>query len=393
MARSFPSRVIKYGLAPGLYSLSVEQAKLGVEIHVVCAKTEHSPSYEQINGIAVHRVRVPYNIFALKKIIELNKRIDVDIIHAHHTSCMSYTLLRRFLSDKPYIIHVHDTTAGALKSYESIPFRLAPGAFLKEFIMTKAVPLAKQRFMWKRADVLIAVSNSIARELHEDYGVPEEKIRVVYNAVDVDLFKPAENKNALRRSLGIKGQPVILFVGHYGFRKGPHYLIKAAPTVLRKFPEASFVLVGGTPPFLGTRIYWQILRDLSSSLNVQNHINLVGSVSYDKVFDYYSIADVFVLPTLYEGLPKVVLEAMACQLPVVTTNVSGNPEVVTDGETGLLVKSGSVSQLADALIRVLSDPKMAEKMGVKGRKRIKGYFTWEKTARKIVAIYEEMLPR
>jgi phosphatidylinositol alpha-1,6-mannosyltransferase len=193
--------------------------------------------------------------------------------------------------------------------------------------------------------------------------------------------------------LGLEGDPIVLFVGHFGLRKGSHLLLKTVPAVLKSFPQALFILVGGTPSFLASGIYWNTLRDIVAQSGVSERVKFVGTVPYDEVVSYYRAADLFVLPTLYEGLPKVVLEAMACGLPVVTTRVSGNTDAVVDGETGVLVDPRSVEQLRDAMLSVLSDPGMMRRMSAKGRGRAEEMFTWERAAREVSQVYSELLPR
>jgi len=393
LVRDFPSfGKVKYGIGPGLYNLTLQQERLGVAINVVSALAEGGPVYEDRGGVSIHRVRSPYNLFALGKIRELGRQGKVDLVHAHATHGISYALLRGMVLNRPFVVHVHDTTAGAVKGGEYTPFRLGLTAALRERYIVE-MALTRQRLMWRKADRLIAVCTSVADELNAYYSIPKERIRIVFNGVDPETFKPSPDKQRFRRELGVEGDPVVLFVGHFGLRKGSHLLLKAAPAVLERFPRSQFVLVGGTPSFLGSDVHWKVLQDLVTQSSISKHVRFVGTVPYDKVIRYYLAADLFVLPTLYEGLPKVVLEAMACGLPVVTTRVSGNTDAVVDGETGVLIEPRSVGQLRVAMLDLLSDSELMAKMGSRGRRRVLEQFTWERAAKRVSEVYGEILSR
>jgi glycosyltransferase involved in cell wall biosynthesis len=391
--RDFPSfGKVRYGIGPGLYNLTLQQARLGISVSVVSAQAEGVPVFEARDLVSIHRVKTPYNLYSLGKMRDLARQGKVDLVHAHATHGISYSLLRRLVLDRPLVVHVHDTTAGAVRSGEYFPFRRGFKTALKErYIVNMA--LLRQRLMWRKADRLIAVCTSVANELSEDYGIPKDRIRVVFNGVDTGTFRPPSDKHQVRKELGLEGDPIVLFVGHFGLRKGSHLLLKTVPAVLKSFPQALFILVGGTPSFLASGIYWNTLRDIVAQSGVSERVKFVGTVPYDEVVSYYRAADLFVLPTLYEGLPKVVLEAMACGLPVVTTRVSGNTDAVVDGETGVLVDPRSVEQLRDAMLSVLSDPGMMRRMSAKGRGRAEEMFTWERAAREVSQVYSELLPR
>jgi len=393
LVRDFPSfGKVRYGIGPGLYNLTLQQARLGISVNVVSAQAKGAPVFEARDRVSIYRVRAPYNLYSLGKIRNLARQGEVDLVHAHATHGISYALFRKLVLDRRLVVHVHDTTAGAVRSGEYVPFRCSFSTALRErYIVNMA--LMRQRLMWRKADCLVAVCTSVADELREYYGTPKEKIKIVFNGVDTETFKPSPDKTRFREELGLRGDPVVLFVGHFGLRKGSHLLLKEVPAVLKRFPGALFVLVGGTPSFLGSDVHWSMLQDLVVQSGIRERVKFVGTVPYDDVLRYYLAADLFVLPTLYEGLPKVVLEAMACGLPVVTTRVSGNTDAVVDGETGILVDPRSGDQLRAAMLNLLSDLGTMREMGLRGRQRALEHFTWERAAKQVLEIYNEMLRR
>ena len=126
---------------------------------------------------------------------------------------------------------------------------------------------------------------------------------------------------------------------------------------------------------------------------MQDKIHLLGAQPHNKIPDFLSASDILVLPSYNEGLPNVVLEAMACSRPVVATKVGGIPEVVKDGETGFLVNKEDVNSLIKAIDKLLSNEKLCIEMGLSGRKIIEEKFTWEKNAKKHIEIYEKLIQK
>jgi glycosyltransferase involved in cell wall biosynthesis len=383
---------VQYGLAPGIYTLMKKQVDLGARFSVVTQEKEGVPNYEGVEGIEVYRVGRPYNINALKVMKEIEGRVGVDIVHAHATSAIAYALLRMMVKWKPYVIHVHGTTAGVLNAFKTLAVPISkPGMRSR---LRREWSLWRERVMWGKGDRVIAVSSNVGSELNQFYDIPQEKIRVVYNGVDIDVFKPLQTstKQQARRSLGIEHKEMILYVGYLGPRKGLKYLLEAIPKVVKEFPEALFVLLGGVPEFAGHRNYLTIMQQIVSKLQIEDNVLFAGEVKHRDTLKYYAAADAFIFPTLYEGLAKALLEAMSCGLPVIATRIRGNQDAVIDQETGILTRAADSNQLAEATIQLLSNSSQATQMGMRGRNRVKKAFTWNDTAKKIMAIYEELLP-
>jgi glycosyltransferase involved in cell wall biosynthesis len=166
--------------------------------------------------------------------------------------------------------------------------------------------------------------------------------------------------------------------------KGHRYLLEAVPRILETCPSAVFLVAGrGTCE--------EALREQARSLGIDTRVRFLG-LRQDVPF-LLAIGDVFVLPSLSEGLSIAILEAMAAGKPVVTTRVGGNPEVVVDGETGLLVEPADAQALASAITRVLTRPTEARRLGLNGLARMKSRFTTGAMVRAYEAIYDEVLKR
>jgi len=382
---------VEYGLAPGIYCLMKEQVKLGARFHVIAAEREGVDDCEALEGIVVHRVRKPYNVNALLKMRKLDRTVGIDIVHAHATSAFAYALFRDFAMKKPYVVHVHGTTAGVKNAFMNPDFAMSHKSIKERF--RTWMSLKRQKVVWKKADLLIAVSENIAEELERFYRISREKVRVVHNGVDTDVFKPVDEEWKLdaRRKFGIRGNPIVLYVGHLSPRKGLQYLFKAVPKVIKEFPQVLFVVLGGTPKFVEGRDYRQIWSNLVSMLKVSRNVFFAGEVRHKDTLDYYSLADVFVFPTLYEGMAKALLEAMAYGLPIIATNVGGNPDAIVHEENGMLIQPMKTNILADTLIRLLSGKSFAKELGQRARETVKKNFTWKITATKLMNIYGDIL--
>ncbi len=174
----------------------------------------------------------------------------------------------------------------------------------------------------------------------------------------------------------------MLFVGRLIPRKGLNYLIEAAKTIVKEKPETAFVIVGKGP-----------LRDhlaaVLERLKLSRNFSFLGDVDDDALRSLYSCADVFALPSIQEGQGIALLEAEASGTPVVAFNVSGVKEAVSDGQSGLLVEPGNSEMLGEAILKLLSNEQLRERMGIAGRNFVVENFTWDICARKMLAVYHE----
>jgi glycosyltransferase involved in cell wall biosynthesis len=178
----------------------------------------------------------------------------------------------------------------------------------------------------------------------------------------------------------------VLFVGSLIPRKGLPFLVEAAKKIVSTYSTTKFLIVGEGP----------LKNEFTATLQAANLLGnfmFIGNVKEDLLAALYNCADVFVLPSIQEGQGIVLLEAQASGKPVVAFDVGGVKEAVRDGETGFLAKRGSIDELADALLRLLSDKTLREKMGINGRKFVSENFTWQICADKMLVTYREALSR
>ncbi len=234
--------------------------------------------------------------------------------------------------------------------------------------------------------MMTAVSEQTRGESVDDGGIHPDKVITIYNGIDVQRFAlqiSEQERSALLREIGIAEPAIVVTtVARLHPQKGHHYLLQAVPAVLKALPDAHFLFVGEGP------LDSQIKEEISEA-GLTANIHLVGARS--DIPQLLAISQLFVLPSLWEGLPNVLLEAMAAGLPVVSTDVDGCAEVVVNGETGLLVSPASIDQLAEAIVRILGDELLATRFGAAGRERAELSFSQEKNLSSYVSLYSSLL--
>ena len=273
------------------------------------------------------------------------------------------------------LIHTHLSTASLLGSWAA---RLAgiPAVATVHGLNSRVC------FTWARA--IIAVSNAVRQHLVAQ-GMPPERITVVHNGVDLRTLSRPDEGGALRSRWGLpEGAPVLIAVGRLAPAKGHRDLLEAVAMLVSepRWDELRLLVVG-----TGTLL--SALQREAARQGVDDRVIFCGFQR--DVLPFLQAADIFVLPSIQEGLSLAALEAMALSKPVVACRVGGTPEVVVDGETGLLVAPGQPAELAKALENLLADPGEARAMGAAGRWRVQEAFDVEQTVTKIEAIYRGLI--
>lgn len=232
---------------------------------------------------------------------------------------------------------------------------------------------------------MVAVSKEVYQAEVQRSGIDPKKVTMIPSGVQVQRFidpDPASTEQ-LREAWGIQPRTHLIgTVGRFVPPKGHTYLLDAIVRLQSQFPDVKTLVVGD-----GALL--RPMEEKAQALGLSDAVVFTG-IRRD-VPEILALLDVFVLPSLWEGLPIALLEAMAAGLPVVATRVGGVPEVVEDGVTGLLVPPRDPDALAEAITRLLRDPDLRCKMGQAGRERVESEFSVEKMVRKTETLYEEVL--
>jgi glycosyltransferase involved in cell wall biosynthesis len=239
------------------------------------------------------------------------------------------------------------------------------------------------RFLSRFTDLSLAVSREVKDYLVSEIGLNPVKVRVVENGVDIAAIDAARPRAEVRRELGLPaGAAVIGLVGrldHWG--KGHRELFAAMAQLKDRYPCHALIVGGGRRE--------REVRQFAEGLGLAGEVHFLGQRL--DVPDLLQAMEIFVLPSYSEGVSLALLEAMAAGLPVVASAVGGNPEVVTDGETGLLIPPRDAEALAGAMERLLVDPGWAKELGTRARGHVVANYSLARFGREIIAIYDELV--
>ncbi len=291
------------------------------------------------------------------RLVRLLRRDPVDLIHTHLYGANLVGRVAAAARGVPVVSSLHNPDYDAAIFVDNVA--LSPTKLrLLCWLDRVSCRLAHPEF--------VAVSEYVKQSAAQHLGIPDGRTRVIYNPVDLEAFARNADTHAramqLRAELGLgRDAPVILCVARLDPQKGLRYLIEAVPALLRDCPGAAVLFVGGGPPAAQSA-----LVSLAEALGVRPHVHFLG-VQAD-VRPYLELCDVFVLPSLYEGMGISLVEAMAMERACVATRATAIPEVVADGVSGLLVAPANPSALATAIARLLKDPALRSRMGVEGRR-------------------------
>jgi len=297
-----------------------------------------------------------------------------DIVHSHTW----YANLAGYLSSQLYGVP-HVMTAHSLEPLRPWKAEQLGGGY--------ALSSWCERTAIESAAAVIAVSQGMAADIRVSYpAVQADRLHVIYNGIDADQYRPDHGRDVLDRFGIDPAEPSVVFVGRITRQKGLPVLLRAAEWIA---PEAQLVLCAGQAD---TAELQAEVTGLVEHLRATRSgvIWLPGMLAKSEVIQILSHATVFVCPSEYEPLGIVNLEAMACGAAVVASAVGGIPEVVADGQTGLLVPPGDEAALASAVNSLIADPGKAAEFGSRGRLRATRDFSWDKIAVQTAALYAEL---
>ncbi len=297
-------------------------------------------------------------------------RVTTDVIHCHTWYTFMAGFYARQLYGRPLVTTIHSLEP--LRPWKEEQLGTAYG-----------LTLWIERTGVIASDMVIAVSREMKDDILRCYTIPEDRIRVIHNGIDVDEYRPVETRDALRE-YGI-GREYVLFVGRMSRQKGITCLLDAVPYLPR---DVQVVLCAGAADT--EEIEREVAHRAAESPNV---VLIREMVPRRALVELYTHARVFCCPSLYEPFGIINLEAMACETPVVASAVGGVVEVVVDGETGFLVKPGDPEALARAVNALLKNTNLARSFGRAGRRRAQTHFSWESVARQVRDVYREVCAR
>ena len=351
------------GIGLHAHEMSKEQVRRGHDVVVYTTKIGSGPEREYRDGYSVVRfkptIKLMNNSFVpvvLPSLIQ--NRNKFDIIHAHSHLFFSTNLcaMAKKLRSPPLVITNHGLIS------QTVPLWMH-----KIYIPTIG------KWTLNSADKIICYTDTEKRKL-EKLGITSSKIIVIHNGIDINRFIPREKEN--HREIRI------LWIGRLVSGKGVEYLIDAIKLLVHEITNLKLIMIGEGPSK-------EKIKRKISDLGLDKHIVFKDFVLNSELPSIYQSSDVFVLPSLNEGVPRTILEAMACGIPVVCTELPQLVDVV-DG-CGLLVPVKDSQALAEGISKIVSDRELAQKFGENGRANVVENYSWEDTVKKTIGLYEEVL--
>jgi len=302
---------------------------------------------------------------------------------------LGFRLLKVIEEFSPHILHTHGYKetflaglankisggrARLIRTWHGIGLMGAgPKYFLLEYL--------NSRFL---TDRMIAVSDELKRELMEK-GISSDKIKIIHNGINIDTIKSEDRISNVRSELGISEEKVVIgTVARLVKIKGLSYFVQAAKLILERKKDVTFLVAGDGPLF-------HDLVSESEKLGISSSMKFLGFRA--DIYDIINTFDIFVLPSLHEGIPMVLLEAMALRKPIVATNVGGIPEIIEDAKNGLLVPSGKPELLASACLRLIKDSELRKQIGYNAFEVVRTKFSSKRMLCEVLELYKQCINR
>lgn len=320
------------------------------------------PQFEKIKDLGIEIKKIDSNILPLIfSLVFIIKKYRIDLVHVN-TNIISGipAIIASKVTGIPCICHIRQTRK----------------------------LIKREKIFIKCVDSIIVINRHVKETMNT--GVSQEKVNMIYDGIDLSDFSALEKTEDAKNEFSLGSSYVVGIVGRIIEGKGHDDFIKAAPIILKIKPKVKFLIIGIDPS--KDKIMEGRLKDLSRTLNV--HGSLIFTGWRTDIPEIVSCFNVSVQPyTAPEGLPNVIIEAMALNKPVVATKIPGPSEIVLDNETGFLVPAGNPEALAEAVLKLLDNPELAKRMGEAGRKRVEEFFDIKKNVKKMEEIYGKVLCR
>jgi len=357
-------------------NLAKEMRERGHEVLIFTTSRTKKFCFEETGGIKIYRYGADLRIaeaYMSFRLLFCPLRHEMDIVHAHAgnppapISAYWYAKKKR----KPFIVTYHGDGQWNWGGF----IRRISVYFYNKHLLDKVLSYA---------DIILSPSE---RHINESQflGSYRNKIVVIPNGINLNNFDVPYSKEECRKMFGLTSEDkIILFLGTLGPHKGPDVLLKAMPKIIKEIRDVKLAFAGAGP------LKEELIRQ-SKKLGIERNAIFAGFVEESSKPFYYRAADIFCFPSVmkHEIFGIVNLEAMACGIPIVASKIGGVPDVVKDGENGLLVPPGDSDALAEAIIYLLENEEVRESLGKNGRKKVDNY-SWERIAAETEKLYERI---
>jgi glycogen(starch) synthase len=376
--------LIEGGLARHVRKLAETLVAQGTEVHVLARGREESPAEEERDGVVIHRVREPerprdlgefvawiehMNADMLAAGVEVGDSIRFDVVHGHDWLVASAGdhLAKRFRC--PLVVTIHATEYGRHQGWvDEHPQSYIHGV---------------EHWMANRAERVITCSAYMREHVSDIYGLDEARITVIPNGIDPSELVPVDDLGALRSRFADPHERLVLLVGRLVYEKGFQLALEALPGLIERLGDVRFIVAGS-----GTAE--QELRQQAHRLGLDEHGTFLGWIGDDVLHSLYRIADLTVVPSIYEPFGLVALEAMASGCPCLVADTGGLREVVPSEDVGLRFRSRDPSSLGAMAERLLTDEELRDRLVAEASEHVLT-FDWADVARQVAGVYDEVV--
>ena len=376
----YPPRVVG-GISKVVYDLSHKMVKEGNEVTVVTYKDgDNVKYYENDKGVEVYRVDnymirannfidwiMQLNFNMITKVNEIiNKNGKFDVIHAHDWLVAYSAKSIKESYNIPLISTIHATESGRNSGIHDETQRYINDS---EWMLT-----------YESSEVIVN-SNYMKNEVQRLFGLPYDKINVIPNGVNLQLFSNVNIDYDFRRQYAMDNEKIILYVGRLVYEKGIQNLIAAMPKVLDRYHDSKLIICGR-----GGMI--DELREQVKYLGIENKVYFAGYCDSKKMQKMYKCADVAVFPSTYEPFGIVAIESMLSGTPTIVSDVGGLNEIIEHGVTGMKSYAGNANSIADSVLALLFDPKLCANISQNAIKKVKENYNWSKITDSTYYVYQ-----
>ena len=378
--------IVEGGLARAVRKLSEALvADEDVEVHVLTRAGEHGPLDELRHGVHVHRVREPHYPTALPEFVQwvgrmnhdllergraLAEELDFDLVHGHD---WLVAVAAKRLADQarvPFVTTIHATEYGRHQGWVHQP----PMSDIHR----------TERWMAHSADQVIVCSHYMRGHVADVYDLEEDRVAVIPNGIDPDDLVAVDDLDALRARFAQPDEQLVLLIGRLVYEKGFQLALDALPGLIDTVGGLRFLVAGSGS-------HEQALREQAAELGLMEHGTFLGWIGDDVLHSLYRIADLCVIPSLYEPFGIVALEAMASGCPTIVADTGGLREVVDHEKVGLRFNGGDAEHLAFMVERMLTDHELRDRLITQAGEHVLR-FDWSDIARQTAAVYAEVAP-
>ena len=376
--------LIEGGLARHVRKLAVGLAAQGTEVHVLARGREEDAEEEEVEGVMVHRVLEPkrprdltefvtwiehMNADMLAAGVEVGDTYSFDVVHGHDwlVASASDHLAKRFRC--PLVVTVHATETGRHQGWvDKHPQSYIHGV---------------ERWITNRAERVITCSAYMREHVADVFSLEEERITVIPNGIDPSELVPVDDLDTLRSRFAAPDERLVLLVGRLVYEKGFQLALEALPGLIERLGKVRYLVAGS-----GTAE--SELREQASALGLDEHGTFLGWIGDDVLHSLYRIADLTVVPSIYEPFGLVALEAMASGCPCLVADTGGLREVVPNENVGLRFRSRDPESLGQMAERVLTDTELRERLVAEASEHVLT-FDWGDVASQVAALYHEVI--